>query len=99
MQPTIITVPSTDGAISIDAVAVFTATKGAFLTEYAGDSDVELKIVSNGDLAERGYLATLKHLVPEACARVSREEIEASMASIARTELINLALDYRRRRK
>lgn len=92
-----VTVPSLDGVVTLDAAVIYATTKAAFLADYADDQAVLDKITRHGDLAEREYTGTLKHLVPEACARVSRDEIEQSMVSIARGSFVRLALNYRKR--
>lgn len=97
MQP--IVVPSTDGEVTFDAVAIYQTVKSAFLADYADDPAVSEKIYRNGDIAESEYSGTLKGISPEACARVSPKEIQDTMESIARLALCHVAVGYGSRRR
>ncbi len=77
---------------------VYSTAKVAFLADYADDPAVEIKICRNGDLAEREYAETIKALSPELCTSAHPDAINATLATVARMALCNLAIGYKRRK-
>lgn len=92
MTPQTVIVPTADGASAFDLTALYAEVKSAFLADYADDPAVELQVMRNGDLAERDYLESLRHLSPERCAQVGRSEVEHAIKSQARLSLCNLVV-------
>jgi hypothetical protein len=92
-----VTVQSNAGEITLDATAIYTAAKTAFLADYADDPAVRSKIVRNGDLAEREYTEMLKGISPERCALATPEAIKECLVDVARMALCHLAIGYKRR--
>lgn len=86
------TIPTNTGPQDFDVAAIWRTALDSFRADYADDPAVVSETYRNGDLARADFDESVKHLSPERCAQVTREQIERFLIGAARSALCSLVL-------